>query len=114
MKFGVARTSLETSLEALPLHKELVTMQVMTQYQVKVDPVFYSFQLLKCFLDTTGYLVEQMHLRWVKGNKSCEAYPGSIGEARQPSSDGIFLCTSPRRQTMIELHARDQVKYLQK
>ena len=34
----------------------------MTDDQVKVDHVFYSFQVIKCFLDTIGSLVEQMHL----------------------------------------------------
>ena len=76
MKFGAASTPLEASREALPLHKELVTMQVMTDDQVKVDSAFYSFQVLKCFLDTTGSLVEQIHLRWVEGNKSCKSYAG--------------------------------------
>ena len=103
---------LEASLKALPLHKELVIMLVMTNDQVKADPLFYSLQVSTCFLDTTGSLVEQMYMSWVEGKKSYEAHPGSIGEARQPSSDGIFLRSSPRRQTMIELHARDQVKYL--
>ena len=90
LKFGAASTPLEASLGALPHHKELATTEVMTDDQVKVDPVFYSFQVIKCFLDTIGSLVEQMHLRWVEGNNSCETYPGIKGDARQPSSDEHF------------------------
>ena len=62
-KFGAANTPLEANLEALLLHKELATVHVMTNDYIKVDPAFYSCQALKCFLNTTGSLVEQMHLR---------------------------------------------------
>ena len=56
-------TPLGTNLEASLLNKELATMQAMMDDQLKVDPAFYSFQVLKCFLNTIGSLVEQMHLR---------------------------------------------------
>ena len=77
-KLGAVITPMEASLEALLLHKELVTMQVMIGDQFNVDPAFCSLQTLKCFLDTTGIVVEQMNLRWVEGNKIYVVYVAHV------------------------------------
>ena len=79
-------------------------MLVMTNDQVKADPLFYSLQVSTCFLDTTGSLVEQMHLRWVEGNKSCIVKQLNLSQILGPVQGVRMYKCSQHYNTLLIAH----------